>query len=170
MKTQILYAPFMSRMFSTMMDLSLVAILLIPLTRGVFRWIFIKKFADLLQAQNIDLDNNQSLITFLNSPEFLPYSNNGTMGTLVLPILCTQILGIILYFILCWHYLGSTPMKYILRLKVVDKTTLKPPTIFQSLKRILSALFFPIGIWFVFFTKQKQMFHDKMANTVVIKA
>lgn len=170
MKTQVLYASFMSRMFSTMMDLSLVAILLIPVTKLVFRRVFINKFGDLLKAKNIDLDNDQSITNFLSSPEFLPYSNNDTMIELVIPILLVQIFCVILYFVLCWHYLGATPVKYILRIKVVDKVTFKKPTIFQSVRRILGALFFPLGIWSVFFTKEQQMFHDKIAGTVVIKA
>lgn len=170
MKTQILYASFMSRMFSTMMDLSLVAILLIPVTKLVSRWVFINKFGELLKAKNIDIDNYQSIINFLSSPEFLPYSSYETITAFVIPVLLAQIFCVILYFVLCWHYFGATPVKYILRLKVVDKTTFIKPTIFQSVRRILGALFFPLGIWSVFFTKEQQMLHDKIAGTVVIKA
>lgn len=169
MKKQILYAPFVRRVFSTMMDLCLVLILLIPITVLVNRMVFVKKFGAILEAQHVNVNDYKALTDALQSPEFAPYANMDTLVELMLPMLCVQIICIILYFVLSWSFLGTTPIKYIMRLRVVDSLTFEKPTIFQSIARIFGYILFPFGIWSIFFTKQKQMLHDKMSKTVVIR-
>lgn len=170
MKVQVLYASFMPRLFSTMMDLSFAAILLIPITRFVNRRSFINKFGDILREKNVDIDDYNALMSVLHSPEFAPYSTPSTIIELMIPMFCVQTVCFIFYFTMLWHCFGTTPIKYLMRMKVVDKVTFKKPTIFQALRRIFGTIFFPLGVWSAFFTPQKQTFHDKISGTVVIKA
>ncbi|RLL34596.1 RDD family protein [Acinetobacter cumulans] len=76
--------------------------------------------------------------------------------------------------LLVWHIWSASPGKILLGLKIVDATTgdkIKP---LQSLIRYLgyfpSSLVFGLGLIWVAFDQKKQGWHDKMANTVVIKS
>ncbi len=169
MKKQILYAPFVPRLFSTMMDLCLCSILLILPTMMLNKYVLIKKFGAIFKAKNTDISNMQSLQEALQSPEFAPYSNLDTIIELMIPMLCMQMICYILYFILCWKMWGTTPVKYIMRMRVVDSENFTKPTIFQAVRRIIGYVFFSVGIWYMFFSKNKQMLHDKIAGTVVIR-
>lgn len=169
MKKQILYAKLMPRLFSTLMDWSLFLIILTPFARMLNKYVFIKKFGDILRAKNVDLDNTEAIQKALQSPEFMQHSNLSTFLEIAAPMFVMQSLAIILYFVVLWHMFGVTPVKYFMRMKVVDATTLEKPTIYQSFKRLCGYALFPIGIWWMFFTEKKQMLHDKMAGTIVIK-
>ena len=170
MKKQISYAKCIPRLFSTLMDLSVFMVLLMPLTKMLNKYVFVKKFGAMFKAKNVDVDDYQALQKALESPEFIPYSNLSTVLELMVPMLCMQSIAIILYFILSWHIYGVTPVKYIMRMRVVDAVTFTKPSLVQSIKRFMGYILFPIGIWSIFFTPQRQMLHDKISGTVVIKA
>ena len=170
LKKQVLYSPLARRLFSTLMDLSLVLFLLIPITMMVNRMVFVKKFGAILQENNVNVNDYKALTEAIQSPAFEQYANISTFIELMIPMLLVQLAFIILYFVLCWSFLGTTPIKYIMRLRVVDSTTFEKPTIFQSIRRVFGYILFPIGIWSIFFTTQKQMLHDRLAKTVVIRA
>lgn len=170
MKKQICYADFAPRMFSSMMDLILVSILLLPISIWVNKIVIIKKFGALFAAKNVDINDTKALQDAMQSIEFVQYSNPGTIIDLMLPMLSIQIIVMMLYFVLCWSIWGTTPVKYIMRMKLVDSSNFMKPTIFQSIRRVIGYLVYPIGIWSIFFTKQKQMLHDKISSVVVIKA
>jgi uncharacterized RDD family membrane protein YckC len=84
----------------------------------------------------------------------------------------TWLLPIILILIF-WHYKSATPGKIILFLAIVDADTLQPPTMSQFVIRYLgyyvSAIVLFLGFFWIAFDKRKQGWHDKMANTVVIR-
>jgi uncharacterized RDD family membrane protein YckC len=86
------------------------------------------------------------------------------------PMLVMQLIAMTIYFILSWKLWGCTPAKYVMRMRVVDQKTFEKPTIYQLLLRFISYTLCIFGIWFIFFTKQKQALHDKIAGTVVISA
>lgn len=169
MKKQILYADFMPRLFSTMMDLCFLTILLIPITNFVNRTVIAKKFGHIFASKNVDIYDTKALKEALQSPEFAPYSNIDTVIELMMPMACMQLVAIVLYFIASWYFWSATPIKHLMRMRVVDATTFNRPTFFQLIKRFIGYVLFPIGVWFIFFTKQKQMLHDRISNTVVIK-
>ena len=72
-----------------------------------------------------------------------------------------------------WNYKNATPGKMLIGTKIVDAKTGKPPTPAQCAGRyaayFLSAI--PLGLGFVWvaFDERKQGWHDKLANTVVVK-
>ena len=75
--------------------------------------------------------------------------------------------------ILFWMKLQATPGKMVISAKVVDATTGKSLTLGQSLWRylgyILATLPLGLGIIWVAFDRRKQGWHDKLANSVVVK-
>ena len=74
---------------------------------------------------------------------------------------------------LFWHYKSATPGKMVISAVVVDATTFGRPSLPQLIGRYVgyyvSAIPLMIGIIWVAFDKRKQGWHDKMANTVVIR-
>jgi uncharacterized RDD family membrane protein YckC len=75
--------------------------------------------------------------------------------------------------VLFWLYKSATPGKMILHLKVVDAHTGAPLRTGQAIGRylgyFLSGIPLMIGIFWVGWDRKKQGWHDKLANTVVIR-
>lgn len=72
-----------------------------------------------------------------------------------------------------WHKLGATPGKIAMSAKIVDATTGEAPSMSQLLIRyvgyFVSTIPLGLGLMWVGFDRRKQGWHDKMANTVVIR-
>ena len=79
----------------------------------------------------------------------------------------------IVAIILFWIYKSATPGKMVIDAIIVDADTLGPPTKLQLIVRYLgyyvSIFPFCLGLFWVAWDKRKQGFHDKLANTVVIR-
>lgn len=75
--------------------------------------------------------------------------------------------------ILFWLYKSATPGKMIFGLKIISLGKSTNLSVMQSIGRYLayypSMLIFMLGIIWVAFDKKKQGWHDKLANTAVIK-
>lgn len=75
--------------------------------------------------------------------------------------------------VLFWLYKSATPGKMILHLKVVDAHTGASLTVGQAIGRYLgyfvAMIPLMIGILWVGFDRKKQGWHDKLANTVVVR-
>jgi uncharacterized RDD family membrane protein YckC len=73
-----------------------------------------------------------------------------------------------------WKQLGATPGKMALGAKIVDADTGATPTLTQLVIRyvgyFVSAIPFALGLMWVGFDRRKQGWHDKMANTVVVRS
>ncbi len=72
-----------------------------------------------------------------------------------------------------WVYMGATPGKMAMSAKVVDADTGAPLTTTQSVIRYLgyfvSLIPFGVGYLWIAFDRRKQGWHDKMANSVVVR-
>lgn len=75
--------------------------------------------------------------------------------------------------VLFWLYKSATPGKMVLKLKIVDASTGNVLSVGQAIGRylayFLAAIPFLLGMIWVGFDKKKQGWHDKLANTVVIR-
>ena len=75
--------------------------------------------------------------------------------------------------LLFWHYRSATPGKMVVSAVIVDARTLGKPTTGQLIGRYLgyyvSTVPLCAGLIWVAFDPRKQGWHDKMANTVVIR-
>ncbi|AGJ01918.1 RDD family protein [Rickettsia prowazekii] len=173
MKKQIIYPDFITRIFSTALDLSLVAFIAIPISQFCFLnllWLF---FHDYFLSIKINIHNSNEMFNSIMSQEFYEYLKLGNFNKYILfniLIFATNILVICSYFITFWYYKGTTLSKMFLRMKIVDAVTLNRPTLKQLIKRFLAYITFPIGIFLILFTSKKQALHDRIAGTVVIKS
>jgi uncharacterized RDD family membrane protein YckC len=72
-----------------------------------------------------------------------------------------------------WVYLGATPGKMAMSAQIVDADSGERLTPGQSVIRylgyIVSAIPFGVGFLWVAFDRKKQGWHDKMANSVVVR-
>jgi uncharacterized RDD family membrane protein YckC len=146
MKKQISYATFMTRVFSTVFDIALF---------GMFLAIF------------------QSFLGFIITLFYTQQPIEEKSPYILVYYLIYQLIQLALLFAYAfsfWHYFSATPAKILLRLKIVDSQTLKKPSTYQFLIRFLASFTFPIGIWFAFFSKQKQTLSDIISKTLVIKS
>ena len=75
--------------------------------------------------------------------------------------------------VLFWHYKSATPGKMVISAVIVDATTFAKPSLAQLVGRYVgyyvSGIPLFAGIIWVAFDRRKQGWHDKMANTVVIR-
>lgn len=72
-----------------------------------------------------------------------------------------------------WVYMGATPGKMAMSARIVDADTGAPLTTTQSVIRYLgyfvSLVQFGVGYIWIAFDRRKQGWHDKMANSVVVR-
>ena len=138
------YVGFWARVLATLIDTAIVS---------VVTWPFLDRAYDGL----LNLQADTSLSTAL------------TMSRSDIVSLALAAIGIILF----WMARQATPGKMVIRAQIVDATTLAKPTTRQVLLRYLGyyvsmiALF--AGFVWVAIDPRKQGWHDKMANTVVIR-
>lgn len=76
--------------------------------------------------------------------------------------------------VLFWHFKSATPGKMVMGLKVISLGESEHMSIGKSALRYIgyypSMMIFMLGIIWVAFDKKKQGWHDKIANTAVIKS
>lgn len=84
-----------------------------------------------------------------------------------------QLTALFAYCMICWKYWAATPGKWVARCKVLDATTGQNLTYMQGFWRcvgyIISSMPLCLGIVWVSFQKQRQGWHDMLANTVVVE-
>ncbi len=84
-----------------------------------------------------------------------------------------QSVALLLFSAICWKLWSATPGKIICKIKVVDANSEEPMSDKQILLRclgyIVSCAVLFLGIFWIGFDKRKQGWHDKIANTVVIR-
>ncbi len=176
-----LYASFNSRLMANLIDFLIIGILLWPLCAILSGFIY----GDLLPGQvlnnvaqelseSLKSDKNLDIWLFIkNNPQFNNYFviQHGFIKIIIDQLLQLTFLScIILYF---WIKKQATLGKTCLGIKIVDAKTLgKPSTrqlVIRLLSCILSALPLFMGIIWIIFDPKKQSWHDKIAQTLVIK-
>lgn len=108
------------------------------------------------------------LLLMLYGPEVLFMSESPGLAydliNYALPVIAVMIF---------WQYRAATPGKIMMDIYIVDADTLRQPTFGRLLLRYfgyyLSMLPLFLGFFWIGWDKRKQGFHDKIANTLVIK-
>ncbi len=163
MKKQILYPKLTSRLFATVIDLTLLVIVLNP----VMSFLSVKLLSIYFPEYHINkilLSNEEFKNTFgnINFTE-LRYLKYFCIMAFI------QILSMMGYFVFMWRRFATTVGKYLLRIKIVDVDTYNNITIWQGIIRFLFLPTIIIGMLFIVFSEKKQGLHDKVAGTLVIK-
>lgn len=166
---QIQYPTFIARIFSTTVDLFVLAVVTMPFSGYLNNWLLVWNFKDYLLSKNTNLSDPNAVQQALMSTDF--YQSVGFEGIMRQAFTgwCLQISIFALYFLTCWIYNNATPGKFVIRSKIVDAKTMGIPTKWQYVKRFFGMFLSFIGVWFIIFDKRKQALHDKIAGTLVIK-
>jgi uncharacterized RDD family membrane protein YckC len=168
-KKQIKYPTFFKRIMATIMDLLLFSTLFTPLITKINQWIFLKKFGDVLKAQDVDLTDGTAIMEAFKTPEMAQYLNMSAVLEIVIPMTSVHLLFMAVSFVICWNYFGATPIKYLLGMRIVDQDTYAKPKLINLIWRCIGYSLCLVGMWWIFFTERKQALHDKLGRTVVIK-
>lgn len=102
------------------------------------------------------------------------------MDVLMNPALDTGVTGFLignvlpaLVVILFWKYKSATPGKIMMGIAIVDASTGGNPStvrlVLRFLGYIVSMLPFFLGFFWIAFDRRKQGWHDKIANTLVVR-
>lgn len=83
-------------------------------------------------------------------------------------------LSVMAIVVFCWMKVGATPGKLMLHARIVDANTGAPLTLGKCIVRYLgytlSLIPFGLGFIWVAFDSRKQGWHDKLANSVVVRS
>lgn len=176
------YPGFHARMIAAMIDLNIIALLFIPLFISIGSLFFfdsspsdaVKEAILELLTYNQENNSKMDLITFIrNTPKFKEYfiTDYGFIKIAFYEII--QLLALPAIILAFWIKKQATPGKMLLSIKIVDATTLDKPSnrqlIIRMLSYIISVLPLFLGVIWLVFDSKKQAWHDKIANTLVIK-
>lgn len=178
---EIRYSSFMSRIIANLIDFVLMGLLFMPFFSIVASFIYGGVLpGEVMFSVTQELNNLASsgksidFLEFLKSnEEFNDYffKNNGFIKTIINQVFQISCLGIAM--LLFWMKKQATIGKMCLSMKIVDAKTLGRPSSKQLILRLLglivSILPLCLGIIWIAFDPKKQGFHDKIANTLVIK-
>lgn len=150
------YAGFWVRVWASLIDTVLIMLVITPVLGALYGWTY-------------------SFDTCIATGGCSTYSANSGIATGFRPteFVVTWLLPAIAVIVF-WRYRSATPGKMVISARIVDATTGEPPTTGQSIGRYLgywvSAIPFCLGFLWVAFDRRKQGWHDKLANTVVIRS
>jgi uncharacterized RDD family membrane protein YckC len=154
--TGIEYVGFWSRTGATLVDTALSAIILQPVLSALIG-----------QQHSLDLGLQNGSPEDLAAALLLGLTPHGPLDILqtwVLPAAAV---------IAFWVARQATPGKMLIRARIVDADTFGKPSAGRMIVRYLgyyvSLFTLGLGFFWVGWDKRKQGFHDKMANTVVIR-
>ncbi len=163
-KQDVKYASFSTRVLAIAFDFTIITFLLSPVSPHVNAFLL------------ANLDIEQFLISGTNKIDMsalLSYLSNQSFFIKYFSVQLVTVSFILSIFLSCWLKFGNTPGKWILGCKIVDAETMQTPNRNQYIKRAISyfvsGIPFCIGFFIMAWTDKNQCWHDKIANTVVIK-
>jgi uncharacterized RDD family membrane protein YckC len=160
------YVKFTPRLFAGTIDVIISSLLITP---------FLPMLGTLPEAY-VQLQQEVLSSPHMTMSEFLPklidyILNRGGIYHFANWFFQGGVLGIVIVWF--WIKKAATPGKMLFRIRIVDADTMEPPTAKQCIVRylgyILSAIFMGIGFMWIAIDKRNQGWHDKLANTLVVK-
>jgi uncharacterized RDD family membrane protein YckC len=157
MKINEKYASFNRRFLACLIDTFIASLILEPLVNY--------SLGSAIAAPNMPLEQLVSMqLDLVQIHDFLiKYIIGTTAQTFIL----------LLAFAVCWRVWSSTPGKMLCKIKVVDADSEAVISNWQAFLRsvgyIVSTIPLCLGFMWIGVDKRRQGWHDKMANTVVIR-
>ena len=171
-KTQIRFPSFISRFFAFIIDMAVLVLLTMPLSRFMNFYLYRWRLSDYFALHNVDITSLEAMAQSMASQEFMSYAASEG-GPAILPIFAIncamQLVLMAFYLTACLYYKAMTPGYFIIRSRIVDEFSLGTPSLWQLVKRFIALGFFFIGIWTILFDDKKRAWHDKISNTIIIK-
>ena len=147
--SEVEYIGFWLRFLAFLIDNIIVAIVLIPV---------VTMFIGESQVADYDLQNQAEVFLLLNQQSLQWTVEVLLIGTVI---------------VLFWIYKSATPGKMLFNIFIVDARTLGKANVRQNIVRYLSYFLslipFGLGFLWIAIDHRKQGWHDKIANTVVIR-
>lgn len=177
MKKQITYASFSSRMLAAFIDIIIITIFLSPLFKITTNFFYdkenlYKKMSSIELSIDKKHDDNSSMSDNKEQKIYNIMVKEGYLYKILIDIVFQSFI-LLLLFTFYLSKFSTTPGKRLLSLIVVDAESLNKPSIKQSFTRFIgyfiSTIPLFIGIFSIKFNKKSQGFHDRIANTIVIK-
>lgn len=168
-KKQILYPKIFNRVMATLLDMTLISLLLMKVLPYINLYIFKYNFADILAKNNLNPLTPEDLNVLIRAEEFLNKIHPTDFIMASLELIFIQYILFSFYFIFCWVKYGTTLGKLLFKIKIQDYTTGQNPNFFRATIRYFGYLLVPFSI-FSCFSKEKRAIHDLLANTIVIKS
>ncbi|MCF8462880.1 MAG: RDD family protein [Rickettsiaceae bacterium] len=169
MKKQILYPKFTTRILALAIDLTVVTIILIPLSWIIMPYIFEASFSRFIMENNLQNINISDINKFILDKDFLQKITAGELINFVVKSEIIRLLCLCVYFTISFTNYGTSIGKRMLNIRIEDYTTGSKITVWQSVNRFflqwLGLICFPMMI----FSKDKRGMHDKIASTIVVK-
>lgn len=165
-----IYANFQDRLVAGAIDIALLFIVF----QDLFKWLFS------LRVQHFSPEDLSPPATpefeFASTPDqirmFVEHLYEIGFAQVWLENIFYQSVIIGIAFVTMWHMFQTTPGKYLIGLKIVEKTTFAQPSLKQYIMRYLGFYLsmppFMIGFATLGFFKHNQAWHDQIAGTVVV--
>lgn len=171
-----LYPSFQARIFATLIDTALATIIAIMVSSVLNTTASMGYHDSLPSAKFAKAINN----TPKKSAEALEpnhddeyqkfFANHGYQGIIFEQFIQIALMGVATFIF--WLKTHATPGKLLLSMKIVDAKTLKDPTTFQLIVRLLAypISFLPLGLGIFYITcnKKRRAWHDIIAGTLVV--
>ncbi|AIL65646.1 RDD family protein [Rickettsiales bacterium Ac37b] len=177
---QIKYAGLRGRLTASLIDMTIVLLLSMPVIKLLDFMLYGHNTPKVMMEEVIkdmeqhhDAANLSPMHQFFTDPKVYDFfiTHHGLEKFIISNII--QLILFMIIVIICWIKYQATPGKMLLSFKIVDATTLDKPNKKQLFIRFLGYFlsFIPLLLGFtaIIFSKKKQGWHDKLANTLVIK-
>lgn len=173
------YATLNQRLFAIIIDMFILIMLWMPIENMLTPLIYrnslspTQELAFILQQKSEPyIAANKQIDVGIVLESFQEFTNNRSILSLAFEQFSELFLLITLTFGF-WIKKQATPGKMLLSLKIVDNTTMQPPSTLQYIVRIcayaISMLPLGLGVFYIAFNKKKRAWHDIIAGTAVIK-
>ncbi len=161
---RLVYAGFWMRVWASVIDSALVMALLYPLLAALHGSSYWTDKARVFDALGMALQGQLAI-------EDLQSLTSGTQGGPMDTVLSYVLPAVAV--VLFWIYRSATPGKMAIRATIVDADSGGTPSTRQLILRYLGYFvsLIPMGVGFLWvaFDGRKQGWHDKLANTVVVR-
>ncbi len=173
-----LYPSFNTRLFASLVDIAIAAILLVPISNILLSFFYDDILYSKQQLSKIVENSSKGVTSFkvllqnmANNLQFQQFLAEKRYILLFLEQ-GTQFALLSVIIIIFWIKRQSTPGKMLTSLKIVDAKTLGKPTTLQLIIRLLSYVFsivpLGLGILYIVLNKKRRAWHDLISDTVVI--
>ena len=134
-KKQIVFPGIILRVVTSLLDFTVVAILISPLIQILVLKLFNIYFADFLLSHNLEVKSPDDIRIVITHDDFTGYLNNANYLSYFFIISVAQFFMYSIYFIISWWKFGTTIVKYIFKMRIIDYRSQSKPTLINCIIR-----------------------------------
>ncbi len=169
-KKQIIFPSLLLRFITSMLDFMVVSIIAAPLLRIIILYLFKFHFGDFLSANDLALNNPEDIQIVITHDKFREYLTGNNYSIYFMEMALVQFSVFAIYFVFSWWKFGTTFIKYIFKIKIIDYKTQGKPSFKACLIRYITYIFCLFSAFFIMFRKDKRAINDILSGTIVIRS